>query len=82
MRQPIPREKIMTQIETPQLQKLMQTPEVQNAISSSNPGLVQRRAFRPPRCAVFEQPFTVLEEAPDYRFEVDNEARRQVSRSS
>ena len=80
MRQPIPREKLMTQIETPQLQKLMQTPEVQNAISSSNPGLVQRRAFRPPRCAVFEQPFTVLEEAPDYRFEVDNEARRQVSR--
>ncbi|MCB2169266.1 MAG: 6-phosphofructokinase [Deltaproteobacteria bacterium] len=70
----------MTDTEMPQLQKLMQTPEVQNAISSISPGLVQRRAFRPPRCAVFEQPFTVLEEAHGYRFEIDTEARRQVPR--
>jgi len=68
----------MTDSQMPQLQKLMQTPEVQNAISSISPGLVQRRAFRPPRCAVFEQPFTVLEEAHHYRFEIDAEARRQV----
>jgi pyrophosphate--fructose-6-phosphate 1-phosphotransferase len=70
----------MTDSQMPQLQKLMQTPEVQNAISSISPGLVQRRAFRPPRCAVFEQPFTVLEEAHHYRFEIDAEARRQVPR--
>ena len=70
----------MTDTQMPQLQKLMQTPEVQNAISSISPGLVQRRAFRPPRCAVFEQPFTVLEEAHGYRFEIDAEARRQVPR--
>jgi diphosphate-dependent phosphofructokinase len=70
----------MTDTDMPQLQELMQTPEVQNAISSINPGLVQRRAFRPPRCAVFDQPFTVLEEAHGYRFEIDAEARRQVSR--
>jgi pyrophosphate--fructose-6-phosphate 1-phosphotransferase len=70
----------MTDSQMPQLQKLMQTPEVQNAISSISPGLVHRRAFRPPRCAVFEQPFTVLEEAHHYRFEIDAEARRQVPR--
>jgi len=70
----------MTHDEMPQLQKLMQTPEVQNAISSISPGLVQRRAFRPPRCAVFDQPFTVLEESHGYRFEIDAEARRQVPR--
>ena len=66
----------MTDTEMPQLQELMQTPEVQNAISSINPGLVQRRAFRPPRCAVFDQPFTVLEEAHGYRFEIDAEVVR------
>jgi pyrophosphate--fructose-6-phosphate 1-phosphotransferase len=70
----------MTDSQMPQLQKLMQTSEVQNAISSISPGLLQRRAFRPPRCAVFEQPFTVLEEAHHYRFEIDAEARRQVPR--
>lgn len=70
----------MTHDEMPQLQKLMQTLEVQNAISSISPGLVQRRAFRPPRCAVFDQPFTVLEESHGYRFEIDAEARRQVPR--
>jgi len=70
----------MTHDEMPQLQKLMQTSEVQNAISSISPGLVQRRAFRPPRCAVFDQPFTVLEESHGYRFEIDAEARRQVPR--
>ena len=68
----------MTDSQMPQLQKLMQTPEVQNAISSISPGLVQRRAFRPPRCAVFEQPYTILEESHRYRFEIDAEARRQV----
>jgi pyrophosphate--fructose-6-phosphate 1-phosphotransferase len=70
----------MTDSQMPQLQKLMQTPEVQNAISSISPGLVQRRAFRPPRCAVFEQPYTTLEASHRYRFEIDAEARRQVPR--
>ncbi len=70
----------MTPSDKPQLQELMQMPEVQNAISSINPGLVQRRAFRPPRCPVFDQPFTVLEEVDGYRFEIDAEAKRQVPR--
>ena len=70
----------MTQHDHPQLQELLQTPEVRNAISSINEGMVQRRAFRPPRCAVFEQPFSVLEENRSYRFEVDAEAERQLPR--
>ena len=69
----------MTVSDNPQLQELMQTPEVRNAISSINEGMVQRRAFKPPRCAVFEQPFSVLEENRDYRFEIDVEAQRQLS---
>ncbi|HSO20202.1 MAG TPA: 6-phosphofructokinase, partial [Desulfosarcina sp.] len=62
------------------LQNLMQTPEAQDAISNNNEGMLQRRAFRPPRCAVFEKPYSVLAENRDFRFEIDAEARRQLPR--
>ena len=70
----------MTVSDNPQLQKLMQTPEVRNAISSLNEGMAQRRAFKPPRCPVFDHPYTVLEEKRGYRFEIDAEAQRQLPR--
>lgn len=65
---------------TPSLDNLLSQPEVQKAISHINPGLLARRAFQPPRCAVFEQPYTTLEEADGFRFELDKEARRQLPR--
>lgn len=70
----------MTIADKPHLQKLLQTPQAQNAISSVNSGLLQRRAFRPPRCAVFDHPYSVLGESPAYRFEIDAEAERQLPR--
>ena len=62
------------------LQALMTDPVVQNAISSINPGLVERRAFRPPRCEVFKSGCTVLKDVTDYRFEIDAEAKRKLPR--
>jgi pyrophosphate--fructose-6-phosphate 1-phosphotransferase len=62
------------------LENLLSQPQVQKAISHINPGLIARRAFQPPRCAVFDQPCTVLEEAEGFRFELDKEARRQLPR--
>ncbi len=70
----------MTIADKTHLQKLLQTPEARNAISSINEGMVQRRAFRPPRCAVFEKPYSVLEENREFRFEIDAEAARQLPR--
>jgi pyrophosphate--fructose-6-phosphate 1-phosphotransferase len=62
------------------LQALMANPTVKNAISNINPGLVERRAFRPPRCTVFQSAFTSLHDVDQYRFDIDPEARRQLPR--
>jgi pyrophosphate--fructose-6-phosphate 1-phosphotransferase len=62
------------------LQALMTNPVVKNAISNINPGLVERRAFRPPRCEVFKSAYTSLRETGRYRFEIDSEAKRQLPR--
>ncbi|MDJ0665984.1 MAG: 6-phosphofructokinase [Desulfobacterales bacterium] len=62
------------------LQALMANPTVKNAISNINPGLVERRAFRPPRCAVFQSAYTSLRDVDHYRFDIDPEARRQLPR--
>ena len=62
------------------LQALLTTPVVQNAISDINPGLLERRAFRPPRCEVFKSACTSLRETDRYRFEIDQEAKRQLPR--
>ncbi|MGD8266853.1 MAG: 6-phosphofructokinase, partial [Desulfobacterales bacterium] len=58
----------------------MANPTVKNAISNINPGLVERRAFRPPRCTVFQSAFTSLHDVHQYRFDIDPEARRQLPR--
>ncbi|MDJ0884516.1 MAG: phosphofructokinase, partial [Desulfobacterales bacterium] len=62
------------------LQALLTNPVVKNAISNINPGLVERRAFRPPRCEVFKSAYTSLRETGQYRFEIDPEAKRQLPR--
>jgi pyrophosphate--fructose-6-phosphate 1-phosphotransferase len=62
------------------IQALLEKPAVKSAVSNINPGLLERRAFKPPRCAVFEAPCTVLRHTDRYRFEIDPEARRQLPR--
>ena len=62
------------------LQTLKTNPVVRNAISNVNPGLVERRAFRPPRCEVFKSAYTSLQEVRHYRFEIDPEAQRKLPR--
>ncbi len=62
------------------LRALMTNPVVKNAISDINPGLLERRAFRPPRCEVFQSACTSLRETDRYRFEIDAEAKRQLPR--
>jgi pyrophosphate--fructose-6-phosphate 1-phosphotransferase len=62
------------------LQALMTNPVVKNAISNINSGLLERRAFRPPRCEVFKGGTTSLRNTERYRFEIDAEAKRQLPR--
>ncbi len=60
------------------LEALMAANEVQAAISDLSAGLVERLAFRPAKCRVFNYPYTRLRETDDYRFDIDGEARRQL----
>jgi pyrophosphate--fructose-6-phosphate 1-phosphotransferase len=62
------------------IQALLGKPAVQSAISNINSGLLERRAFKPPRCAVFDAPCTLLRPTDGYRFEIDPEARRKLPR--
>jgi len=61
---------------TESAQRFLDHPAVKEVVSNVNPELLERRAYVPPRCAVFDHRFTQLEPAPRYVFEIDREARR------
>jgi len=63
---------------TPNLDALLQHPEVKQATSNINMELRERRAFVPPTCDAFSGRYTRLEECAAYRFEIDKDARRQL----
>ena len=58
------------------LASLLAHPEVQAVISPVNQEVVERRSYRPPQCRVLSAGWTRLEPRPQYRFEIDREARR------
>jgi diphosphate-dependent phosphofructokinase len=60
------------------VQVLLNHPEVQSVTSSDSEEKRFRNTFQPPRCRVFESPFTRLVPANQYRFDVDPEACRQL----
>jgi len=59
---------------------LLKMKAVQRIADSVNVELVNRRKFSPPRCRVFQIPFTTLEYDDSYRFHVHPEARKRLSR--
>ncbi len=61
-----------------QLEDLLQRPEVQKATSNINPELMERRLYQPPVCDVFSKPFSRLEKAAGYHFEIDREAKQKL----
>ena len=60
------------------LEKILNHPQVKNAIDDINPELRERREYRPPHCEVFTMPYTVLQETDEFRFELDREAEKQL----
>ena len=60
------------------LEEILNHPQVRKATDDSNPELRDRREYRPPQCAVFSKPYTVLRETDAYRFELDKEAVKQL----
>ena len=60
------------------LQQILDNPTVKQAVDDVSYELRRRRAFRPPACQVFAQPYTLLEETDRFRFSIDPEAERQL----
>ncbi|BBO87241.1 6-phosphofructokinase [Desulfosarcina ovata] len=64
---------------TVRLDKLFDHPAVIDAVADENLELKERVAYRPPVCEVFNRTCTTLQTEPQYQFEIDKEARRQLS---
>jgi 6-phosphofructokinase len=60
------------------LEQILNHPTVKAAVEDTSFELKRRRAFVPPVCEVFAQPYTVLEATDRYRFSIDPEARRRL----
>jgi pyrophosphate--fructose-6-phosphate 1-phosphotransferase len=60
------------------LQEILDNPTVKQAVADESYELRRRRAFRPPVCQVFAQPYTLLEETDRFCFSIDSEAKRQL----
>jgi pyrophosphate--fructose-6-phosphate 1-phosphotransferase len=61
-----------------QLEDLLKRPEVKKATSNINPELMERRYYKPPICDAFSKPFSSLEPAKGYYFEIDREAKKKL----
>ena len=55
---------------------LLENPEVRQVTGNVNPELIERRNYRPPRCAVFAHPYTALAGTGGFRFDISREARK------
>ena len=60
------------------IEEIMQNPIIQTVTGNINQEMVERRNYIPSRCKVFDYPFTVLKDSPDYRFVIDKEAKKQL----
>ena len=69
----------MPESSTIRLDKLLDHPAVMDAIADVNMELKERIAYQPPVCNVFKRPLTSLATDPQYRFEIDRQAHRQLA---
>ncbi len=60
------------------LEDLLKHPEVQKVTSNINQELVERREYAPPVCKVFTYPHTALQDNSQFKFVIDNEAKKQL----
>ena len=57
---------------------LLKHPEVKKVTSNINQELVERREYNPPICKVFTHLYTTLHDNSQFRFVIDNEAKKQL----
>ena len=57
---------------------ILKHPEVQKVTDNINQEVIERREYKPPVCKIFSSSYTMLEDKPNFEFDVDNEARRRL----
>ena len=60
------------------IELLLENLKVQEAVSNINRELVERRGYVPPKCKVFQSPFTLLKDDDRFTFNIDKEAKKQL----
>ncbi len=68
----------MTDNQVLNMEQILTHPHVKKATDDTNEQLLERRKYSPPQCDVFLNPYTILEETDQYRFELDKEATEQL----
>ena len=68
----------MPEKERIRIKELLNTPLVQKATSDVNQELIERRQNMPPKCDVFDHPYTALKVNDMFNFQVDREAEKQL----
>ena len=57
---------------------ILKHPEVQKVTDNINQEVIERREYKTPVCKVFSSSYTMLEDKPQFEFDVDNEASRRL----
>lgn len=60
------------------IELLLDNPKVREAVSNINRELMERRKYVPPKCKVFESPYTLLKDVDRFTFTIDREAKKQL----
>ena len=68
----------MTEPSVPSIEALLKHPDVRTAVDNVNPELTDRRKNQPPVCNAFSHTVCCLQAAPEYGFDIDPEAARQL----
>ena len=64
--------------DTDYIERLLENPKVQEAVSNSNRELVERRRYEPPKSQVFKSRYTLLKDVDRFTFNIDREAKKQL----
>ena len=59
-------------------EELIENPTAREALSDISPEMAGRCSFKPPKCPVFESPYTILEETGRFKFQIHPESRKQL----
>ncbi len=59
-------------------QNILNESGISEAVADISAEVIERKSFSPPRCAVFDNPFTILESTDRFEFKIHPEAKRRL----